>query len=162
VAITLIFITRQVKIQTASHIVQSVCAIQERWHSEYMQRVRFDVCTRWKKNNRDFDGACEQSAEFIKELGTFLRTKAIPKDVMWDIWSWNIECYWAMFKEGIAKLRKDYKDDTLYTEFEKLFISMSKMNEKEGAIPQNTEDINDFIDREIRSTGACLKIRNER
>lgn len=159
VVATLWLIWKQVKIQTATHIVQTVCTVQERWHSEYMQRVRLNVCTRWKNNNREFDGACEQIAEFIEELGTFLKTKAIPNNVMWDVQSWNIECYWAMFKDGIAKLRKDGKDETLYTEFEKLFNAMSEISKKEGATPKNTEDINEFIEREIRSTGACLNIR---
>ena len=68
VAITLFFIARQVKIQTASHIVQSVCTIQERWHSDAMQRVRFDVCNRWNKDRKkfdEFDGACEHTANFF-------------------------------------------------------------------------------------------------
>jgi hypothetical protein len=159
VAITLWFIAKQVKIQTDSHVVQSVCALQERWHSEYMQRVRLDVCTRWKKNNQDFDGACEQIAEFIEELGMFLKIKAIPEDVMWDFQSWNIECYWAMFKDGIIKLRTDCKDDTLYEDFEKMFNVMSEINKREGVNPKNTKDINEFIEREIRSTRACLNIR---
>jgi hypothetical protein len=30
-------------------------------------------------NQRDFDGASEQITEFSEEIGTFLRTKAIPK-----------------------------------------------------------------------------------
>jgi len=36
--------TEQTKIQALSHVVQSVCTIQERWHSEAMQRVGFEVC----------------------------------------------------------------------------------------------------------------------
>ena len=159
VAITLGFIAKKVKIQTASHIVQSVCVIQERWHSEYMQRVRLEVCTRWKKNDRVFNGVCEQIAEFIEELGTFLKMKAIPEDVMWDIQSWNIECYWAMFKDGITKLRVTGKDKTLYTEFENLFNKMSEISKREGATSKNSEDIDEFIQREISSTEACLKSR---
>ena len=161
VAVTLWFIYKQIKIQTASHVVQSVCALQERWHSEFMQRVRLDVCTHWKNGNHKFDGACEQIAEFIEDLGTFLKIKAIPSDVMWDFQSWNIECYWGMFKDGIVQLRKDGKDDNLYIEFEKLFNAMSEIDKKMGSSPRNADDINDFIEREIRSTEACLNIRKQ-
>jgi hypothetical protein len=37
-----------------------------------------------------------------------------------------------------------------------------KINREKGSSPRNTEEINDFIEREIGSTGACLKIWNER
>jgi hypothetical protein len=75
VALTLLFIARQVKLQTIqteieskSHVVQTICTIQERWHSETMQRVRYDVCSRWQIKKRDFDGASEHIANFLKSL----------------------------------------------------------------------------------------------
>jgi hypothetical protein len=117
------------------------------------------VCKRWRNNDQSFDGACEQIAEFIEELGTFLRIKAIPEDVMWDFQCWNIECYWLMFKDGIIKIRMDGKDDSQYTEFEKLFNAMNEINKRKGVNPKNPKDVKDFIEREIRSTEACLNIR---
>jgi hypothetical protein len=124
-----------------------------------MQRVRLSVCSRWKSNTCEFDGACEYIAEFIEELATFVETKAVSEKIMWDVQSWNIECYWPMFKDGIAKLRNEYKDNTLYTGFQNLFDAITEISKKEGASPKNPKDISDFIDREIRSTKACIEIK---
>src|SRR5277367_2176589 len=75
----------QLRIQTKSHIVQSICTIQEHWNSESMQRIRFDVCTRWKKGQQEFDGASDYIANFFEDLGVFVKIGAIPKDTTWDV-----------------------------------------------------------------------------
>ncbi len=158
VAVTLIFIYLQLKTQTASHVVQSVLAIDDRWNSEYMQKIRQEVCSEWKKGNREFDGACEVIAEFMEDLGTFLKIKAIPADVMWDVQSWNIEHYWTMFQPGIEKLRGEVKEPkTLYVEFKTLFDKMETIGEQKSAPRKNMKDVDEFVEREIRSTGVYLK-----
>jgi hypothetical protein len=169
VAITLGFIaaqvwiqTRQTKIQTMSHVVQSVCTIQERWHSEAMQRVRFDVCNRWNKDRKkfdEFDGACEHIANFFEELGTFVKIGAIPKETMWDVQSWNIEYYWDMLKNGIEGNRKECEED-VYSDFENLFRVMREISDRKGAPSVDEASIGKFVEREIRGTKACLNLRN--
>jgi hypothetical protein len=166
VAATLIFIARQVKLQTTqtefeamSHVVQAVCTIQERWFSETMQRVRGDVCSRWKNGKREFDGACEHIAEFFEELGTFVKIGAIPNETMWDVQSWNIEYYWGMFESGIIKARKNYKE-RVYSDFEELFHVMRKISNAKSAPSVDEASIGEFVEREIRATKACLALQN--
>ena len=164
VAITLFFIYKQVKIQTASHVVQSVCTIQERWHSEAMQRVRFDVCNRWNKSREnfdEFDGACEHIANFFEELGTFVKIGAIPKETMWDVQSWNIEYYWGMLKNGIEGNRKEC-EEYVYSDFENLFRTMREISDGKGAPSVDEASIGKFVKREIRGTKACFDLRNPR
>ena len=163
VTATLIFIaiqvwlqTKQTKIETMSHVVQAFCTIQERWNSETMQRVRCDVCNQWKKNNKEFDGACEHIANFFEEVGTFVKIKAIPEDVVWDVQSWDIEYYWCIFKEGIEKAREEY-EEPVYCEFEGLFRKMREKSDKKGVPPVDEPSIEVFLEREIRATKACLK-----
>ena len=127
-----------------------------------MLNVRLAVCTHWKTHPEDFDGACEQVAEFMEELGMFAKTGAIPNDLMWDFQSWNIECYWAMFKDGITKLRERSKDDTLYEDFESMLKKMNEINKSRRVSPKNCNDVSDFVEREIRSTQACLNVRKKR
>ncbi|MGO9136229.1 MAG: hypothetical protein ACLP9S_05785 [Syntrophales bacterium] len=170
IALTLIFIVKQVfsiakqvKLQTKqteteamSHVVQAVCRIQERWDSEIMQRVRCDVCSRWKEGKREFDGACEHIANYFEELGTFVKINAIPEDVVWDVQSWNIEYYWCIFEKGIAKAREDYKEP-VYCEFEGLFGKMRKKSDEKEVPPVDEPSIDEFLEREIRATKACLR-----
>lgn len=162
VAVTLFLIYLQFKTQTASHVVQSVLAIDERWNSEYLQSIRHEVCSEWKGDNKKFDGACEVIAEFMEDLGTFLKIKAIPADVMWEVQSWNIENYWMMFQPGIVELRGELKEPkTLYSGFETLFDKMVEIGDQKSAPRKNPKDAGDFIDREIRSTGVYLKAKRD-
>jgi hypothetical protein len=165
VALTLIFIAvqvwlqrRQTRIQAMSHVVQSICTIQERWHSEAMQHVRSEVCNQWKKGKREFDGACEDIASFFEELGIFVKIGAIPKETMWDVQSWSIEYYWGMFEKGIVEVRKDYGED-VYCEFEKLFQEMRKISDKKGLPDVDAKSLDKFVETEIRATKAGLDLR---
>lgn len=153
--------TKEVEIQTASHVVQTVCTIQERWCSETMQRVRLEVCTEWENGKRDFDGACEYIACFFEELGTFVKIKAIPIETMWDMQSWNIEYYWGMFKTGILKIRKNYKEP-VYSDFEGLFRVMREISDAKGAPSVDEASLDEFVKREIRATKACLEINKKK
>jgi len=113
ISITAWLIFRQVKVAAMSHVVQAVCTIQERCHSERMQHVRLDVCSKWKNGKREFDGACEHIANFFEELGTFVKIGAIPKRSLWDVQSWNIEHYWNIFEKGIAHARVEYEEQVI-------------------------------------------------
>lgn len=167
VPITLFFIWRQVKLQTEqtaieakSHILQSVCTIQDYWISETMQRARHDVCNRWKDGTSDFDGACDHIANFFEELGTFAKIKAIPNETIWDVWSWDVEHYWHMFEEGILKVRKEY-NECVFCEFEELYKTMRTLSKGRGLEPVDEPCIKKFIKREIKMTTACLDLMNK-
>jgi hypothetical protein len=164
VAVTLSFIWKQVKLQTEqteieaqSHVVQTVCTIQERWNSESMQLVRHNVCSRWTNNKDNFDGACEHIANFFEELGTFFKIGAIPKETLWDIWSWNVEYYWKIFEKGIAKERKECQE-TVFCEFEELFRAMRKISDEKSWPPVDEASVVKFVSREIKMTKACLDL----
>lgn len=152
VALTLWYVTRQVRLQAMSHVVESICTLQDHWNSETMQHRRNEVCTQWKsKHAKEFDGACEHIADFFEELGTFVKIKALPLQVVWDVHSWNIEHYWLMFKPGIVKERKDCKEN-IYCEFESLFKAMRKISDKKGVPSVDEGDLTEFTKREIRRT----------
>jgi hypothetical protein len=95
-----------------------------------MLRARHHVCSRWVAGRRDFDGVAQYVAEFMEELGAYLRIRAVPVREMWKAQSWYVEHYYWMFKIGIEQYRQDYKDENLYTQFEALFDRMNKMNRK--------------------------------
>lgn len=162
------YIARQVKLQTIqtqietmAHVVQSVSLFQDRWNSEAMQRVRLVVCNRWEggqKEFKEFDGACDYIADFFEELGTYLKIKAIPKETMWDVQSWNIEHYWFMFENGIEKLRKEM-EEPVFCEFEQMFRVMREISDAKQLPCVDETSLASFIKREIRATKACLDLR---
>jgi hypothetical protein len=152
VAWTLWYVAKQVRLQAMSHVVESICTLQDHWDSETMQRRRNEVCHQWTpKRAKDFDGACEHIADFFEELGTFVKNNAIPLEVVWDVHSWNIEHYWFMFKPGIVKERQDCQEE-IYCEFERLFKTMRKLSDKKRLRSVDERDMVEFTKREIKKT----------
>ena len=161
VALTLALIYVQVRVQTASHVVQSLSTIHTRWNSESMLRARHHVCSKWIVGDRDFDGVAQYVAEFMEELGIYLRMRAVPVREMWEVQSWYVEHYYWMFKAGIEQYRQTYKDENLYTQFEALFGRMNKMNRKRRSphLPRNETELTAFAQTELALAEAVLKLK---
>jgi hypothetical protein len=161
IALTLALIYRQVRVQTASHVVQSLSTIHTRWNSELILRARQHVCSRWVAGDRDFDGVAQYLAEFLEELGVYLRIHAVSEPELWEVQSWYVEHYYCMFKSGIAQYRQTYKDETLYSEFQMLFDRMGEMDSKRGAphSDRSEEEITVFAKVELAVADAVLKLK---
>lgn len=161
VALTLALIYVQVRVQTASHVVQSLSTIHARWNSESMLRSRHYVCSKWIVGDRDFDGVAQYVAEFMEEMGNYLRIRAVPVREMWEAQSWYVEHYYWMFKAGMEQYRQTYKDENLYSQFEALFVRMNKMNRKQGSphFPRNEAELTAFAQAELAVAEAVLKLK---
>lgn len=172
VLITLVFINRQVKIQTESqvaqteshavqaksHLIQTVTLIHQRWCEDSMLRARHIVCKRYREGKNEFDGISEYIAEFMEELGNYVNMGAMPVDVMWEAQSWYLEHYYPMFREGIEKNRRIFHDPTLYSHLEELIKKMSKQSIAKGAPnpERGEEDLERFVKSELAFTAAAL------
>jgi hypothetical protein len=151
-AVSIFLIYRQLNIQTASHIVQTICTLNDKWNNPKMEKIRNKVCKKLVAKNNEFNGDSECIAEFFEDIATFVRIKALSNEIVWDTMSWNVECYWPMFKDGVAQMRQDYGDVPTYEGFEKLFNDMVKISKQKGSSEKRQIDIDDFLKREIEST----------
>ena len=106
ITVTLILIYIQVRVQTASHVVQALTTIHNRCDAEPMLRARHKVCQQWRDGKHDFDGVAEYVAEFMEEPGIYLRIRAVSAREMGEAQSWYIEHYYWMFKPGIEQVRQ--------------------------------------------------------
>jgi hypothetical protein len=161
VAITLFLIYWQIRLQTASHVVQSLSTIHTRWNSESMLRVRQHVCSRWIKGNRDFDGVAQYLAEFMEELGNYLRIRAVTDRDIWEVQSWYIEHYYLMLENGIEQYRQTYNDESLYLQFQFLFNRMRKMDLKRHSphFSGSEEKLMAFAKLELAVASSVLKFK---
>ena len=161
VLVTLVFIYRQVRLQTATHVVQTLGAIHQRWAEDAMLRARHSVCSRYLAETFEFDGVSEYIAEFMEELGSYVKINAVPPDVMWDAQSWYIEHYYFMFKVGIDLVRKNYHDETLYSNTESLFSQMTAHSKLVGApsVERGPNDLRRFAENEVQITAAFLNLQ---
>jgi len=163
VAVTLGLIYWQIRVQTASHVVQTLTTIHSRWNHECMLRARLKVCSDWLAGNGGFDGVDEYVAEFMEELGHYVQIKAIPKKAMWEAQSWYIDHYFCMFRDGIRNVRQSLHDKNLYTRFEELYAAMVVINGREGspAVTRADADLKRFAESEVQVTRAFLQLREE-
>lgn len=163
VAATLLLIYRQVKIQTAAHIVQTLSNIDTRWNSEIMLRARLKVCSNWISGEKKFGEIGIYIAGFMEELGVYVQTGAVPPKFMWEAQSWHIEHYYCMFKDGIEHLRELHKDINLYTQFESLYKKMNEINRENNspAFIRREEELNRFANGEIELSKSLLQLREE-
>lgn len=159
--ITLSLILRQIQLQTATHTVQTLEAIHQRWNEEPMLRARHTVCQRYLSNQHSFDSIGQFIAEYMEELGIYLKLKAISPDSMWDTYSWYIEHYYCMFRDEISRDRKDSKEEHLYENFEALFQQLKAISAVKGApdADRKTGEIQKFARDEVKRTSAFLELQ---
>ena len=158
IIITLAFIYAQIRIQTSSHVVQTLQAIHARWTEEPMRRARFTVCSRYLDNKFVFEGEGEYIAEFLEELGGYLKINAVSPDVMWDAESWSIEHYYCMLKSGIENSRLTFHDEKLYENTELLFHAMAEHSKRRVATSsqRGDGDLRRFSEYEVQVTRPFL------
>ena len=158
VTTTLFLIYRQIRLQNASHVVAALTAINERWNSENMMATRNRVCQRWVSNDIGFDVYSQLLAEFFEEMGLYVKLRMISRDVVWEIHSWSIECYWAIFESGIKALRADRKDLTAYSSFEILITEMKKVSKKHKLqdFTKTREELDSFARAELKTVLCAL------
>src|SRR5688572_9877878 len=84
VIFTLALIYTQIRVQTSSHVVQTLGAIHVRWTEKAMLRARLRVCEGYLAKESEFDGVSEYIAEYLEELGGYIMMKAVPAEVMWE------------------------------------------------------------------------------
>jgi hypothetical protein len=160
VGVTLFLIYIQVRVQTASHVVQAMTTIMSRWNSEALLRARRRVCQQWLSGNREFDGVSIFVADFMEELGIYLRIRAVPVREMWEAQSWYIEHYYWMFHPGMIQSRKDTKDQNLYTQFESLYGRMNDLNRKHRSptFERGEQELRVFAESEVAVAESVISL----
>ena len=158
VAVTLVFIYDQLHLSTASHVLQSMTSLNERWSSDRNTSLRRLTCEAWLGSG-DMIGEGQVLLHFFEELGLYSKKQWIPSDVIWETYSWYIESYWGMFEEHIRSLRKDNQDASIFQNFEYLATLMRAINSQNEvpATAKSKETLKAFALGEIR---VCLLARS--
>lgn len=164
VLITLFFILRQIKLQKDSHLVNSFSILQDRWNSRMMLNARRDICLRHRDNHGRLDGTMHHLCLFFEEMGAFCSKGVLDIDVVWEIYSFEIEHYWVMARDSVTNFRREQKDDTFYYHFRKLYHSTKVLGGKKGAPDheKTRDDVESFIELELRKIEFFLKADDPR
>lgn len=162
VGLTLILIYFQVRIQTTTHFITTLTAIDHRWNSESMLLARHRACSDWLDNKREFDGVARYVAEFMEELSIYSEMNAVPDKTMWDVQSWNVEHYYCLFKNNIIEVREYGRDDSLYTGFQHLYERMNIVSKKMkiDVFERTDDELKYFAEKEVLLTKSILQLQD--
>ena len=122
----------QLRLQTKTHIIQTLAVLHNRWNSSLMLRARQKACNDLLEGKTKFDGADEYVAEYLEEVGLYAQIGAISDDVLWSTMSYYVENYYLMFAKGIELMRAEYGDKLFYTNFQKLHTGMQAISARKG------------------------------
>lgn len=151
VTITLLLILRQIRLQNDSHLVNSFALLEDRWNSLMMLQARRLACDRFRPGITSIEQPVSHIGYFFEEIGVYCKRGILDKDIVWEIYSYHIEHYWIMAKNGILSFRRDVRDDTFYKNFEYLYHEMCRIGQIKGApnYEKTSEDIAGFIAYEL-------------
>ncbi|HEV7504542.1 MAG TPA: hypothetical protein VGS07_06505 [Thermoanaerobaculia bacterium] len=157
---TFFFIWRQIKLQNDSHLVNSFAILGDRWKSPMMLVARRDICLRSKgpDNPLVLDGTVHHLCLFFEELGAFCSQDVLDPEIVWEIYSFEIEHYWIIIRKAVFAFREEQGDRTFFYHFEKLHKRTSDLSLKKGAsVKERTkEDIASFAEYELETVNFFL------
>lgn len=153
VLVSIVFVIRQLSLQSRSHIVTTVHILDEVWKSNPMLRTRYEVCKKWLNTpagRPGVDAAVEYLFEYFEQIAIYYRVRALSKVVIWELYSWHMERYYEMYGEDIRALRVQRNDPTLYSGIESLVQIIVAISRKRGAPTRfDRAALEDFVHYEM-------------
>jgi hypothetical protein len=135
VAITLIAIYRQVRMQRSSAAIAQLDTILREWDTEVMERAWLAVLIEIEAGSdpHTFPAhAVIMLANFWQRVGYLTRMNHFDRKLVHRNVSDEVERAWVRLRPNVVALRKDYGNQLLYGDFEWLARSMTQMSARMG------------------------------
>lgn len=154
--ISLFLIWRQLRTQNFSHNLQSMEILREIWDSERQLRLRLAVATKLQSNRNYYDEDFGELLEIFERMGAYVRQGSISKELVWHCFSWYIEHYFEIARDGVLLSRKKYHDEFIFTEFFFLAREMKEITKKRNGAKITDEMSVIFLEAEIATAKLLL------
>jgi hypothetical protein len=69
---------------------------------------------------------------FFERLGDLVRQGVVRAETTWHRFGVDLRQYWALYRPAIEKMREEYKDPTLFEDFERLDALMADLDRQHG------------------------------
>lgn len=155
VIVSLWFIYRQVKLSRYANMLQTILKFREMWSSQEMMRCRQSTCENYQRRTEAIGKVEEEVSGFFEEIGLLVEKHVIPKEFVWECYSYYIEPYWTMMKKNIKKFRQQTHDESWLEHFERLRETMRKFSKKRNVPSRDltAAKIEQFIKGELERIG---------
>lgn len=130
VTITLALIYGELRISSAAHILGSLTSVNERWTSPGVVAQREGICAAFLRGEPVLTLGNQVVFTFFEELGLYVERGWVPREVVWDTYSFYVENYWDMCSQEILHRRKESNDSSIFEHFDRLATAMRCINRK--------------------------------
>ncbi len=129
-AVTGIFVFRQLRAQRSAHRVQTMSELTEEWESERMVRHRLAAAMYAAEGHPGFAPALFTIGSFYERLGELARHGDILAEDLWEAWSWSIQLWWERYEVAIRDARAS--NPGLWRAWERLAERMAALDRRRG------------------------------
>lgn len=151
-ALSLFWLSSQVKYMRFANALQALAALEERWKSPLMLECRAMASGKNGSSSREIERPEGEVLYFFETLGLYLRRKVFDRELIWEKYSYFIGPYWQMFSPHIKDMRSSRNDLSFYDQFEYLNSEMKKCADRRKITNYEVgtvQDIQRFADGEI-------------
>jgi hypothetical protein len=153
IAVTITLIYGELRLSAATHLLGSLTSLNERWTSHDMVSQRQKICHAYLKREQILTLGTQNVFTFFEELGLYAKRGWVPPRVIWDTYSYHIECYWDMCSQEVVDRRSKLNDPSVFENFDQLAKDMRVINKKRGISfsKRTAEQLKEFAEGE----GGC-------
>jgi hypothetical protein len=139
VAISLIFIYRQIKAQRVGNSLAALKALDDRWRSPEYLAARQSIAKAYPSTDKSLGNDEYLVLSFFEEIGIYVKNEVFDLEPVWDLYSYYIEHYWPILLPRVSEYRITESDDSYYDRAQLLYDKCCALSKKRKANPKKTE-----------------------
>jgi hypothetical protein len=133
ILISLLFIYRQIKVQSLANMLRSLESMNKRWNSDEVVIGRQLISQKYGTDDKSINRYEELVLSFFEELALYVKTGVFDLPTVWELYSYNIEHYCPLTEPLIKEFRSSTNDQTYFSNFEYLYKRIIEHSKKQGA-----------------------------
>lgn len=131
-AITGIFVFRQLRAQRSAHRVQTLAQLTDEWESERMVRHRLAAAMHLAEGRPGFAPALFTVGTFFERIGQLAEHGDVRPEDLWAGWSWSTQLWWQRYEAQIREARA--ANPGLWRAWEALSARMAELDRRRGTV----------------------------
>jgi hypothetical protein len=132
----------QNEVARLSFEVDMMLKLEDRWESPTFLDIKRKAAKYLKAHSFTDDGGLlevehidentERLLGIFELLGDLVEQGVVRAETVWHRFGWRVRQYWALYRPAIEKMREEYKDPTLFEDFERLDALMADLDRQHG------------------------------
>ena len=165
VAITLLAIYRQVRLQRSASAILLMDALNKQWDDDRMLRLRLEAATQLRRGD-GFDAiypVLTPLCTFFEDMASLQEAGHVESRFVWESWGRTIQFWWTILRPSIEQGRIAEDQPEGNRGFENLSALMRKMDADNGIRPftPDPEFITRRLDAMIAQATFLLRIERD-